>query len=143
MELTGLLERMKLDHLAARMRRNAESLLVLADEGSTNVRARPVSMTDMIRVAIGEVEQYHRVEVLSVDDAMVKGAAASGMSHLLAELLDNATSFSPPDSSVRLGGRRAGDSNSTWRFCTVCATPKLAFFTDKPRLVKAALKSRF
>ncbi|MDH3706476.1 MAG: HAMP domain-containing protein, partial [Acidimicrobiia bacterium] len=94
----------KLDHLAARMRRNAESLLVLADEGSTNVRARPVSMTDMVRVAIGEVEQYHRVEVLGLDDAMVKGAAASGMSHLLAELLDNALRNSPETSRVDVTG---------------------------------------
>ena len=99
----------KLDHLAARMRRNAESLLVLADEGSTNVRARPVSMTDMVRVAIGEVEQYHRVEVLGVDDAMVKGAAASGMSHLLAELLDNALRNSPETSRVDVTGQLRGD----------------------------------
>ncbi|MGI9603539.1 MAG: ATP-binding protein, partial [Acidimicrobiales bacterium] len=99
----------KLDHLAARMRRNAESLLVLADEGSTNVRARPVSMTDMVRVAIGEVEQYHRVEVLGIDDAMVKGAAASGMSHLLAELLDNALRNSPETSRVDVTGAQQAE----------------------------------
>ncbi|NNE72680.1 MAG: HAMP domain-containing protein, partial [Acidimicrobiales bacterium] len=99
----------KLDHLAARMRRNAESLLVLAGESQTNVRARPSSLTDVIRVAIGEVEHYHRVEVEEVASMMVQGSAASGLAHLLAELLDNALRNAPEVTRVTVSASRRDD----------------------------------
>lgn len=94
----------KLDHLAARMRRNAESLLVLADEGQTNVRARPVTMTEVVRTAIGEVEQYHRIEVLDVAPMLVRGSAAPGLAHLIAELFDNSLRNSPETTRVDVTG---------------------------------------
>ncbi len=97
----------KLDHLATRMRRNAESLLVLAGAEPPRRRARPVALADVVRVAIGEVEDFTRINLLSLDEATVGGNAAVDLAHLLSELMENATQFSPPDSHGR--GRRPPD----------------------------------
>ncbi|HKX70509.1 MAG TPA: nitrate- and nitrite sensing domain-containing protein, partial [Acidimicrobiales bacterium] len=87
----------RLDHLATRMRRNAESLLVLAGIDPARKWASPVRLTDVIRAALGEVEDYQRVSVRGVEPATIVGSAAADLAHLLAELIENALVFSPPD----------------------------------------------
>ena len=100
----------QLDHMATRMRRSSESLLVLANADPKRRRVKATEIDDVVRAAIGEVEDYRRIEVEALEHLQVRGNVVADVSHLLAELLDNATSFSPPDSTVRVGGRRAGDS---------------------------------
>ncbi|HZA79415.1 MAG TPA: nitrate- and nitrite sensing domain-containing protein [Acidimicrobiales bacterium] len=95
----------RLDHLATRMRRNAESLLVLAGIEPPRKWAAPVRLTDVIRAALGEVEDYQRVTVRGVEPATIVGAAAADLAHLLAELIENALVFSPPDQTVDIRGR--------------------------------------
>jgi signal transduction histidine kinase len=95
----------RLDHLATRMRRNAESLLVLAGIEPARQLAAPVRLTDVIRAALGEVEDYQRVTVHDVEPATVVGAIAADLAHLLAELIENALVFSPPDQRVDIRGR--------------------------------------
>jgi signal transduction histidine kinase len=98
----------RLDHLATRMRRNAESLLVLAGVDPPRRWAAPLRLSDVVRAAVGEVEDFHRV-VLHVDGSVsVAGSAASDLAHLLAELIENALVFSPPDRSVEVHGTRRG-----------------------------------
>jgi signal transduction histidine kinase len=90
----------RLDHLATRMRRNDESLMVLAG-GDTGQGARgPVAVLDVLRAASSEVEQFARVEIESGETAKFRGSVAGDLVHLLAELIENATNFSPPDSPV-------------------------------------------
>ena len=100
----------QLDHLATRMRRNSESLLVLANAEPKRRRVKATEIDDVVRASIGEVEDYRRIEIEALESLQVRGNVVADISHLLAELLDNATSFSPPDSPVRVGGRRTGDS---------------------------------
>jgi signal transduction histidine kinase len=95
----------RLDHLATRMRRNAESLLVLAGIDPPRKWAAPVRLTDVIRAALGEVEDYQRVTVRAVEPATIIGTAAADLAHLLAELVENALTFSPPDQTVEIRGR--------------------------------------
>ncbi len=101
----------KLDHLATRMRRNAESLLVLAGAEPPRRRGRPVALADVVRVAIGEVEDFARIQLLALDDATVGGNVAVDLAHLLSELMENATHFSPPDTMVEVVGHRADDGS--------------------------------
>lgn len=96
----------ELDHLATRMRRNAESLLVLAGESSPRPWATPLSVTDVVRAALSEVEEYRRVTLRRVDPAYISGSVVAEVAHLLAELVENALSFSPPDSDVEIEGRK-------------------------------------
>jgi signal transduction histidine kinase len=91
-----------LDHLAARMRRNEENLLVLAGGEPGRWITRPVSLTDLIRAAAQETEEYRRVEIVSSLPVAVAAHVAGDAIHLLAELLENATSFSPPSAAVRV-----------------------------------------
>ena len=95
----------RLDHLATRMRRNAESLLVLAGIEPPRQWAAPVKVSDVVRAALGEVEDYQRVVVRHLEPAAVTGAVAADVAHVLAELLENALSFSPPEQSVEVKGR--------------------------------------
>ncbi len=90
----------ELDHLATRMRRNSESLLVLSGTGLSRQLARPVPVSDVVGAAVSEVEQYVRVEVASAPDVAVQGRAVSDLVHVIAELLDNATFFSEPEKKV-------------------------------------------
>jgi signal transduction histidine kinase len=99
-----------LDHLATRMRRNAESLLVLAGAESGPRRARPIDLVDVVRAALSEVEDYERVQLGTVVPGTLLGPVVSDVAHLLAELLENATSFSPPETPVRVDGNRIGGS---------------------------------
>jgi signal transduction histidine kinase len=94
----------QLDHLATRMRRNAESLLVLAGSESPRVWGKATDMTDVIRAAVGEVDEYQRIEVVALEPAKLSGGAVSDIAHLLAELLENAIQFSPPSEAVRVTG---------------------------------------
>ena len=99
----------RLDHLATRMRRNAESLLLLAGVEPPRKWAAPVRITDAIRAALGEVEDYPRVVDRGVEPATVIGSAAADVAHLLAELIDNALIYSPPDQAVEVRGRLRPD----------------------------------
>ncbi|WP_051738441.1 sensor histidine kinase [Kitasatospora setae] len=99
----------KLDHLATRMRRNGENLLVLAGEDPGRRWTRPVPLVDVLRAAASEVEQYERVELASVPTAEVAGRIVNDLVHLLAELLENATSFSSPQTRVRVTGHALPD----------------------------------
>ncbi|MEU4717130.1 nitrate- and nitrite sensing domain-containing protein, partial [Micromonospora purpureochromogenes] len=95
----------RVDHLATRMRRNAENLIVLS--GSTPGRAwrRNVPMVDVVRGAVAEVEDYTRVNVLPLGPVSLAGRAVGDVIHLLAELIENGLSFSPPHTSVEVRGQ--------------------------------------
>ena len=101
----------RLDHLATRMRRNAESLLVLAGAEPSRRRGRPVEITDVIRMAMGEIEEYRRISLVGIDAATVAGSIATDLAHLLSELMENATQFSPPNTTVVVVGRHGSDSS--------------------------------
>jgi signal transduction histidine kinase len=105
-----LAELFQLDHLATRMRRNDENLLVLAGADSTRIQREPAPFMDVLRAAQSEVEHYTRIEFGMIDrDIEIAAHAVNDMVHLVAELLDNATAFSPPDSAVVVEARRVGD----------------------------------
>ncbi|MEV8622638.1 nitrate- and nitrite sensing domain-containing protein [Streptomyces sp. NBC_01268] len=99
----------KLDHLATRMRRNGENLLVLAGEEPGRRWTRPVPLVDVLRAAASEVEQYERIELASVPATEVAGRVVNDLVHLLAELLENATSFSSPQTKVKVTGHALPD----------------------------------
>ncbi|MEV4631262.1 nitrate- and nitrite sensing domain-containing protein [Micromonospora sp. NPDC049523] len=110
-----LAELFQLDHLATRMRRNDENLLVLAGADSTRVQREPAALIDVLRAAQSEVEHYTRIEFGVVDrDIEVAAHAVNDLVHLVAELFDNATAFSPPDSQVMVEARRVGDRASLY-----------------------------
>ncbi len=96
----------RLDHLATRMRRNSENLLVLAGhEGASRRWTQPVPLVDVLRAAISEIEQYERV-VLNVQPGIqVIGQAVNDIVHLVAEIVENATTFSPEDTQVYVTGQ--------------------------------------
>jgi signal transduction histidine kinase len=95
----------KLDHMATRMRRNAESLLVLSGAEQPRQWQQPIGLLDVVRSASAEIADFPRVELVGVDDELaVSGRAVADLAHLLAELLENATSFSPPDAAVVVSG---------------------------------------
>ncbi|KNE79252.1 MULTISPECIES: nitrate- and nitrite sensing domain-containing protein [Streptomyces] len=99
----------KMDHLATRMRRNGENLLVLAGEEPGRRWNQPVPLIDVLRAAASEVEQYERIELSGVPETEIHGTAVSDLVHLLAELLENATSFSSPQTKVRVTATRLPD----------------------------------
>lgn len=95
----------KLDHFATVMRRHSENLLVLAGTEHVQQSANPVPLVDVVRAAVSEIERYERVRIAALPPhAHVVGFAADDLSHLLAELMENATSFSPPDLPVEVSG---------------------------------------
>jgi len=101
----------RLDHLAARMRRNGANLLVLAGAPSSRGEQRTaVPLSSVISAATSEVEDYRRVETSMVPDCTIKGAAAGDVVHLLAELIDNALRYSPPASPVRVSASQRSDA---------------------------------
>ncbi|MFI6082466.1 nitrate- and nitrite sensing domain-containing protein [Streptomyces sp. NPDC051217] len=104
----------QLDHLATVMRRHSENLLVLAGHEQAASYAGPVPLVDVLRAAVSEIEKYERVTILSLPPgAQLDGLAADDISHLVAELLENATSFSPPDAQVELSGWRLENGDVT------------------------------
>ena len=94
----------RMDHLATRMRRNSENLLVLAGHETVRRWGKPVSLVDVLRAAVSEIEQYEQVTVNVQPGTSVAGNAVNDVVHLLAELLENATSFSPGDTPVKVAG---------------------------------------
>jgi len=95
----------KLDHFATVMRRHSENLLVLAGAEHVQHHAGPVPLVDVVRAAVSEIERYERVRIAALPPhAHLAGFAADDISHLVAELLENASSFSPPDHPVEVSG---------------------------------------
>jgi signal transduction histidine kinase len=99
----------QLDHLATRMRRNGENLLVLAGAEPSRRWDQPVPLIDVMRAASSEVENYERIELTGVPDTDIHGTAVTDLVHLLAELLENATTFSSPQTRVRVTATRLPD----------------------------------
>ncbi|MDT5035662.1 MAG: hypothetical protein QOE03_847, partial [Micromonosporaceae bacterium] len=103
----------RLDHLATRMRRNDENLLVLAGADNSRRWTEPVALSAVVLAAVAEIEQYPRIRHDVTDEIHIVGHAVADVVHLLAELLENATTFSPPDTPVTVTGWRAGDGGDT------------------------------
>ncbi len=97
----------QLDHLATRMRRNNENLMVLSGSDLARRPAEPAPLVDLLRAAVSEIEHYRRVELRPPPPAEVVGHASGDLVRLVAELLDNATAFSPPDTSVTVAAHRS------------------------------------
>jgi HAMP domain-containing protein len=95
----------RLDHLATRMRRNAEDLIVLSGADPGRHWSQRMTLVDVVRAAAAEVEEYQRVEFLPLADLEVTGHASVDVIHLLAELIENATVFSPPNTKVQVAGQ--------------------------------------
>lgn len=104
-EADELEELFRIDHLATRMRRHAEDLVILAGAAPGRGWRNPVPMIDVIRGAVSEVEDYSRIELLSIPPASLVGRAVADVIHLLAEVIENATSYSPPHTQVRISGQ--------------------------------------
>ena len=99
----------RLDHLTTRMRRHAESLIILSGAAPGRAWRMPVSLTNVVRAAVSEVEDYARVEVRQLPEAAVVGSAVADLTHLLAEVVENAAQFSPPHTRVRITGEPVGN----------------------------------
>jgi signal transduction histidine kinase len=102
----------QMDHLATRMRRNTDSALVIAGHDTPHHLTEPVTLVDVLRAAVSEVEQYDRVALDVQPGVSVSGSAAADIVHLLAELLENATTFSPRTTQVIVSGHTARDGGS-------------------------------
>ncbi|WP_369392710.1 nitrate- and nitrite sensing domain-containing protein [Streptomyces sp. CG1] len=100
----ALAELFELDHLATRMRRNAENLLVLAGQNPPRPTAAPADGLEVVQAAVAEVEQYRRVLIAAVEPVRVRGHAVADVAHLLAELIENGLIFSPPTEPVEVHG---------------------------------------
>lgn len=98
----------QLDHLATRARRNAENLLILGGGQPGGKWRTPEALEDIVRSAVSEIEQFARVTTVRLPEVKVLGAVVADLIHLLAELVDNATSFSPPESAVWVRGNVVG-----------------------------------
>ncbi|WP_030546859.1 nitrate- and nitrite sensing domain-containing protein [Streptomyces albus] len=99
----------KLDHLTTRMRRHAEGLVILSGAVSARQWRRPIQLMDVVRAAVAEVEDYERIEVRRLPRLAVAGPAVADLTHLVAELLENATVFSPPHTAVQVHGERVAN----------------------------------
>ena len=95
-----------MDHLATRMRRNVENLIVLSGVDQRRRWSESVPLRDVVEAAVAEVEEYSRVQVVGIHDLTLAGQAASDVAHLLAELVENATSFSSPTTRWKSPGVR-------------------------------------
>ncbi|HYQ69954.1 nitrate- and nitrite sensing domain-containing protein [Actinophytocola sp.] len=102
----------KIDHLATRMRRNNENLMVLSGTGLLRRFAEPMPLPDVLRAAISEVEHYQRAVVRSVPDVRIAGYAAGDLIRSISELIENATAFSPPDAQVTVVSRLLQDGSA-------------------------------
>ncbi|HEV3295384.1 MAG TPA: nitrate- and nitrite sensing domain-containing protein, partial [Streptosporangiaceae bacterium] len=98
----------RVDHLATRMRRHAESLIILSGEAPARGWRHPVPMMDVLRAAVAEVEDYTRIKVTSASQASLTGPAVGDVIHIVAELAENATIYSPPQTSVTILGGMVG-----------------------------------
>ena len=102
-------ELFRMDHLATRMRRNVENLIVLSGVDQRRRWSESVPLRDVVEAAVAEVEDYSRVQVAGIHDLTLAGQAASDVAHLLAELVENATSFSSPTTIVEVSGGPTGN----------------------------------
>jgi signal transduction histidine kinase len=98
----------RIDHLTTRMRRHAEGLIILSGDTPARGWRQPVPLVDVLRAAVAEVEDYTRIRVLCRTTGSVAGHAVADVIHLLAELAENATVFSPPNTPVRMQGDSVG-----------------------------------
>ncbi|MET9520288.1 nitrate- and nitrite sensing domain-containing protein [Streptomyces sp. NPDC002994] len=99
----------RLDHLTTRMRRHAEGLVILSGAAPSRQWRKPVQLMDVVRAAVAEVEDYERIEVRRLARIGVGGPAVADVTHLIAELLENATVFSPPHTAVQVHGERVAN----------------------------------
>ncbi|MCP9210636.1 nitrate- and nitrite sensing domain-containing protein [Streptomyces sp. NEAU-Y11] len=96
----------RLDHMTTRMRRHAEGLVILSGAAPSRQWRKPIQLMDVVRAAVAEVEDYERIEVRRMPRLAVNGPAVGDLTHLIAELLENATVFSPPHTAVQVHGER-------------------------------------
>ncbi|MDR3080224.1 MAG: nitrate- and nitrite sensing domain-containing protein, partial [Streptomyces sp.] len=99
----------RLDHLTTRMRRHAEGLVILSGAAPSRQWRKPIQLMDVVRAAVAEVEDYERIEVRRLPRLAVEGPAVSDLTHLIAELMENATVFSPPHTAVQVVGDRVAN----------------------------------
>ncbi len=99
----------RLDHLTTRMRRHAEGLVILSGAAPSRQWRKPIQLMDVVRAAVAEVEDYERIEVRRLPRVAVTGPAVADLTHLVAELLENATVFSPPHTAVQVHGERVAN----------------------------------
>lgn len=99
----------RLDHLTTRMRRHAEGLVILSGAAPSRQWRKPVQLMDIVRASVAEVEDYERIEVRRLPRIAVTGPAVADITHLVAELLENATVFSPPHTAVQVLGERVAN----------------------------------
>ncbi|MFF0475455.1 nitrate- and nitrite sensing domain-containing protein [Streptomyces sp. NPDC004284] len=99
----------RLDHLTTRMRRHAEGLVILSGAAPSRQWRKPVQLMDVVRAAVAEVEDYERIEVRRLPRLGVGGPAVADLTHLIAELLENATVYSPPHTAVQVLGERVAN----------------------------------
>ncbi len=104
----ALADLFRLDHLTTRMRRHAEGLIILSGAVPGRGWRDPVPVVDILRAAVAEVEDYVRVDVASESDDLVAGIAVSDVTHLIAELVENAAVFSPPNTRIEVRAERVG-----------------------------------
>ncbi|GII83621.1 hypothetical protein Ssi03_16110 [Sphaerisporangium siamense] len=104
----ALADLFRLDHLTTRMRRQAEGLIILSGAPAGRAWRKPVPVHDVVRGSVAEVEDYTRVTVLPMPDTSLAGTAVADVIHLLAELVENATVFSPPSTRVHIRGDQVG-----------------------------------
>jgi signal transduction histidine kinase len=146
----ALAELFRLDHLATRIRRNAESFLVLSGEEPARVWSNPVPLFDVVRAAIAETEDLDRVGFMVDERLAVHGHAVTDLTHLLAELTENAVRFSPPGSRVTIRSTADVRSPGAWVLtvedCGIGMRPEDLIFTNeilsKPRSIDAASSQR-
>ena len=98
----------RIDHLTTRMRRHAESLIILSGDAPARGWRRPVPFVDVLRAAVAEVEDYTRIKVTADTGAALSGPAVADVIHMIAELAENAVTFSPPNTPVQLTGDVVG-----------------------------------
>ncbi|MFE4259003.1 nitrate- and nitrite sensing domain-containing protein [Streptomyces sp. NPDC056883] len=99
----------RLDHMTTRMRRHAEGLVILSGAAPSRQWRKPIQLMDVVRAAVAEVEDYERVEVRRLPRLGIAGPAVADVTHLIAELLENATVFSPPHTAVQVLGERVAN----------------------------------
>ncbi|MET9884024.1 nitrate- and nitrite sensing domain-containing protein [Streptomyces sp. NPDC006430] len=99
----------RLDHMTTRMRRHAEGLVILSGAAPSRQWRKPVQLMDVVRAAVAEVEDYERIEVRRLPRLGIAGPAVADVTHLVAELLENATVFSPPHTAVQVLGERVAN----------------------------------
>jgi len=98
----------RIDHLTTRMRRHAESLIILSGDAPARAWRRPVPFVDVLRAAVAEVEDYTRIKVTANTRAAITGPAVADVIHMIAELAENAVVFSPPNTPVLISGDIVG-----------------------------------